>query len=126
MNSLGLYWWYTTRGRLELGGYPRADSKQNRKRPSNVLRIPIVSIETNGLSTICLQSDYSYVSSSAWKRGWSRRGSQMAVGAQPVDGDKCGNRQHVIKLIDRLVVLTHLGLDESWVRSPVGLLIRIP
>jgi len=50
----------------------------------------------------------------------------MAVGAQPVDGDKCGNRQHVIKLIDRLVVLTHLGVDESYVRRPVGLLIGIP
>jgi len=32
-----------------------SDSKQDRKRPSSLLRIPIVPIETNGLSTICLQ-----------------------------------------------------------------------
>jgi hypothetical protein len=31
------------------------DSKQDRKRPSSLLKIPIVPIETNGLSTVCLQ-----------------------------------------------------------------------
>ncbi len=31
------------------------DSKQDRKRPSSLLGIPIVPIETNGLSTVCLQ-----------------------------------------------------------------------
>ena len=33
-----------------------SDSKQDRKRPSSLLKIPIVPVETNGLSTVCLQS----------------------------------------------------------------------
>jgi len=33
--------------------------------PSSLLRIPMVAIETNGLSTICLQSNYSYFASNA-------------------------------------------------------------
>jgi hypothetical protein len=32
-----------------------SDAKRDRKRPSSLLRIPIVPIETNGLSTFCLQ-----------------------------------------------------------------------
>jgi hypothetical protein len=38
------------------GHWGLLDSKQDRKRPSSLLSIPMVPIEPNGLSTFCLQS----------------------------------------------------------------------
>jgi len=41
--------------KLTKGHWGLSNSKQDRKRPSSLLSVPIVPIETNGLSTVCLQ-----------------------------------------------------------------------
>jgi hypothetical protein len=45
---------WINRPRMLEGYWDLSDSEQDRKRPS-LLRIPTVPIETNGLSTVCLQ-----------------------------------------------------------------------